>query len=217
MEKFTTLTGLVVPLDRSNVDTDAIIPKQFLKSIYRTGYGPNCFDEWRYLDKGEPGMDNSKRPVNPDFVLNFPRYKGAEILLARKNFGCGSSREHAPWALLQYGFRCVIAPSFADIFYSNSLKNGLVLVVLSEDVIDRLFRDCEKTEGYRLTVDLDKQTVTEPDGTVTPFEISAFRRWAIMNGFDDIGITLSTRQDKIRAFEDKRLAEKPWLAKMLNQ
>ena len=217
MEKFTTLTGLVVPLDRSNVDTDAIIPKQFLKSIYRTGYGPNCFDEWRYLDKGEPGMDNSKRPVNPDFVLNFPRYKGAEILLARKNFGCGSSREHAPWALLQYGFRCVIAPSFADIFYSNSLKNGLVPVVLSEDVIDRLFRDCEKTEGYRLTVDLDKQTVTEPDGTVTPFEISAFRRWAIMNGFDDIGITLSTRQDKTRAFEDKRLAEKPWLAKMLNQ
>ena len=217
MEKFTTLTGLVVPLDRSNVDTDAIIPKQFLKSIYRTGYGPNCFDERRYLDKGEPGMDNSKRPVNPDFVLNFPRYKGAEILLARKNFGCGSSREHAPWALLQYGFRCVIAPSFADIFYSNSLKNGLVPVVLSEDVIDRLFRDCEKTEGYRLTVDLDKQTVTEPDGTVTPFEISAFRRWAIMNGFDDIGITLSTRQDKIRAFEDKRLAEKPWLAKMLNQ
>ena len=217
MEKFTTLTGLVVPLDRSNVDTDAIIPKQFLKSIYRTGYGPNCFDEWRYLDKGEPGMDNSKRPVNPDFVLNFPRYKGAEILLARKNFGCGSSREHAPWALLQYGFRCVIAPSFADIFYSNSLKNGLVPVVLSEDVIDRLFRDCEKTEGYCLTVDLDKQTVTEPDGTVTPFEISAFRRWAIMNGFDDIGITLSTRQDKIRAFEDKRLAEKPWLAKMLNQ
>lgn len=217
MEKFTTLTGLVVPLDRSNVDTDAIIPKQFLKSIYRTGYGPNCFDEWRYLDKGEPGMDNSKRPVNPDFVLNFLRYKGAEILLARKNFGCGSSREHAPWALLQYGFRCVIAPSFADIFYSNSLKNGLVPVVLSEDVIDRLFRDCEKTEGYRLTVDLDKQTVTEPDGTVTPFEISAFRRWAIMNGFDDIGITLSTRQDKIRAFEDKRLAEKPWLAKMLNQ
>ena len=204
-------------MDRSNVDTDAIIPKQFLKSIYRTGYGPNCFDEWRYLDKGEPGMDNSKRPVNPDFVLNFPRYKGAEILLARKNFGCGSSREHAPWALLQYGFRCVIAPSFADIFYSNSLKNGLVPVVLSEDVIDRLFRDCEKTEGYRLTVDLDKQTVTEPDGTVTPFEISAFRRWAIMNGFDDIGITLSTRQDKIRAFEDKRLAEKPWLAKMLNQ
>lgn len=217
MEKFTTLTGLVVPLDRSNVDTDAIIPKQFLKSIYRTGYGPNCFDEWRYLDKGEPGMDNSKRPVNPDFVLNFPRYKGAEILLARKNFGCGSSREHAPWALLQYGFRCVIAPSFADIFYSNSLKNGLVPVVLSEDVIDRLFRDCEKTEEYRLTVDLDKQTVTEPDGAVTPFEISAFRRWAIMNGFDDIGITLSTRQDKIRAFEDKRLAEKPWLAKMLNQ
>lgn len=217
MEKFTQLTGLVVPLDRSNVDTDAIIPKQFLKSIYRTGYGPNAFDEWRYLDKGEPGMDNAKRPVNPDFVLNFPRYQGAQILLARKNFGCGSSREHAPWALLQYGFRCVIAESFADIFYSNSLKNGLVPVVLPHDVMDRIFAACEATEGYRLTVDLDKQTVTEPDGTTPPFEIAAFRRWAIMNGFDDIGITLSQRADDIKAFEEKRLAEKPWLAKTLHQ
>ena len=204
-------------MDRSNVDTDAIIPKQFLKSIYRTGYGPNAFDEWRYLDKGEPGMDNAKRPVNPDFVLNFPRYQGAQILLARKNFGCGSSREHAPWALLQYGFRCVIAESFADIFYSNSLKNGLVPVVLPHDVMNRIFAACEATEGYRLTVDLDKQTVTEPDGTATSFEIAAFRRWAIMNGFDDIGITLSQRADDIKAFEAKRLAEKPWLAKTLHQ
>lgn len=217
MEKFTQLTGLVVPLDRSNVDTDAIIPKQFLKSIYRTGYGPNAFDEWRYLDKGEPGMDNSKRPLNPDFVLNFPRYQGAEILLARKNFGCGSSREHAPWALLQNGFRCVIAESFADIFYSNSLKNGLLLIVLPHDVMDRLFAACEATEGYKLTVDLDKQTVTEPDGTATHFDIAAFRRWAIMNGFDDIGITLSKRADEIRMFEEKRLAEKPWLTKTLDQ
>ena len=217
MEKFTQLTGLVAPLDRSNVDTDAIIPKQFLKSIYRTGYGPNAFDEWRYLDKGEPGMDNSKRPVNPDFVLNFPRYQGAQILLARKNFGCGSSREHAPWALLQYGFRCVIAESFADIFYSNSLKNGLVLVVLPHDVMDRIFAACEATPGYQLTVDLDKQTVTEPDGTTTAFDFAPFRRWAIMNGFDDIGITLTKRADDIRAFEAKRLTEKPWLAKTLAQ
>ena len=208
MEKFTVHTGLVVPLDRSNVDTDAIIPKQFLKSIYRTGYGPNLFDEWRYLDRGEPGMDNSKRPVNPDFVLNFPRYKGASILLARKNFGCGSSREHAPWALMQYGIRAVIAPSFADIFYNNSLKNGLLPVVLPELVIDRLFDECNANVGYKLTVDLDRQLVVEPNGTATPFEVSAFRRWALMNGFDDIGITLSTRQDKIHAFENKRLAEK---------
>ena len=217
MEKFTVHTGLVAPLDRSNVDTDAIIPKQFLKSIYRTGYGPNCFDEWRYLDRGEPGMDNSKRPLNPDFVLNQPRYQGASILLARKNFGCGSSREHAPWALMQYGFRCVIAPSFADSFYSNSLKNGLLPVVLPEIVIDRLFDACKITEGYRLTVDLDKQLVVEPDGTATPFEVAAFRRWAMMNGFDDIGVTLSHNQDKIRAYETKRLAEKPWLAKVLKQ
>ena len=175
MEKFTVHTGLVVPLDRSNVDTDAIIPKQFLKSIYRTGYGPNAFDEWRYLDKGEPGMDNSKRPLNPDFVLNFPRYQGATILLARKNFGCGSSREHAPWALMQYGFRAVIAPSFADIFYNNSLKNGLLPVVLPELVIDRLFDACNANAGYKLTVDLDRQLVIEPDGTSTATTTSALR------------------------------------------
>ena len=217
MEKFTVHTGLVAPLDRSNVDTDAIIPKQFLKSIYRTGYGPNAFDEWRYLDKGEPGMDNSKRPLNPDFVLNAPRYRGASILLARKNFGCGSSREHAPWALLQYGFRCVIAPSFADIFHSNSLKNGLLLVVLPELVIDRLFEACAATNGYQLTVDLDRQLVVEPDGKVTQFEVAPFRRWAIMNGFDDIGITLASRQEKIHAFEQARLAQMPWLAKVLEQ
>ena len=215
MEKFTVHTGLVAPLDRANVDTDAIIPKQFLKSIYRTGYGPNCFDEWRYLDRGEPGMDNSKRPLNPDFVLNQPRYRGASILLARKNFGCGSSREHAPWALMQYGFRCVIAPSFADIFYSNSLKNGLLPVVLPELVIDRLFDACQATVGYKLTVDLDRQLVVEPDGTATPFEVAAFRRWAMMNGYDDIGVTLTNTADKIRAFEEARLAQKPWLAKTL--
>ncbi len=217
MDKFTVHKGLVAPLDRSNVDTDAIIPKQFLKSIFRTGYGPNAFDEWRYLDKGEPGMDNSRRPLNPDFVLNQPRYRGASILLARKNFGCGSSREHAPWALLQYGFRAVIAPSFADIFYSNSLKNGLVLVRLPEIVIDRLFDACLVTPGYSLTVDLDRQAVVEPDGVETRFEIDPFRRWAIMNGFDDIGITLSRRSDRIRQFEARRLAEKPWLAATLDQ
>lgn len=215
MEKFTVHTGLVVPLDRSNVDTDAIIPKQFLKSIYRTGYGPNCFDEWRYLDKGEPGMDCAKRPKNPDFVLNKPRYEGASILLARKNFGCGSSREHAPWALLQYGFRAVLAPSFADIFKSNSLKNGLLPIVVNDATLDRYFADAEKTEGYKLTINLDKQVIVEPDGTETHFDIDPFRRWAIMNGFDDIGITLKNKQEKIRAFEQKRLGEKPWLAKTL--
>ena len=217
MEKFTVHTGIVAPRDRANVDTDAIIPKQFLKSIYRTGYGPNCFDEWRYLDRGEPGVDCGNRPLNPDFVLNQPRYKGATILLARKNFGCGSSREHAPWALMQYGFRCVIAPSFADIFYSNSLKNGLLPVVLPELIIDRLFEACHMTNGYELTVDLDRQLVIEPDGKSTEFEVAAFRRWAMMNGFDDIGVTLSTKQDKIRAFEEARLAAKPWLAKTLAQ
>ncbi len=217
MEKFTVHTGLVAPLDRSNVDTDAIIPKQFLKSIYRTGYGPNCFDEWRYLDKGEPGMDCSKRSLNPDFVLNEPRYQGASILLTRKNFGCGSSREHAPWALMQYGFRSVIAPSFADIFYSNSLKNGLLTVMLPEIVIDRLFDVCCATPGYKLTIDLDRQLVIEPDGNSTAFDVAPFRRWAMMNGYDDIGITLSRNRDAIAAFEEKRLAEKPWLAKMLAQ
>lgn len=208
MEKFTTLTAVAAPLPADNIDTDQLMPKQFLHGIDKSGLAQGLLYNLRFDGNGRP---------NPDYVFNKPGFEKTVILVAGPNFGCGSSREHAPWALLQYGFRCVIAPSFADIFYSNSLKNGLVPVVLSEDVIDRLFRDCEKTEGYRLTVDLDKQTVTEPDGTVTPFEISAFRRWAIMNGFDDIGITLSTRQDKIRAFEDKRLAEKPWLAKMLNQ
>lgn len=217
MEKFTVLTGLVAPLDRSNVDTDAIIPKQFLKSIYRTGYGPNCFDEWRYLDKGEPGMDCTKRPLNPDFVLNEPRYQGASILLARKNFGCGSSREHAPWALMQYGFRCVIAPSFADIFYSNSLKNGLLPVTIPELVLDRLFEDCKATPGYKLTVDLDQQLVIEPSGASTHFDVAPFRRWAMMNGFDDIGITLSRNKQAIEEYEAKRLAQKPWLAPMLQQ
>lgn len=213
MQQFIRHTGLVCPLDRSNVDTDAIIPKQFLKSIYRTGYGPNLFDGWRYLDRGEPGMDNSRRPLNPDFVLNKPRYKGAEILLARKNFGCGSSREHAPWAILQYGFKAVIAPSFADIFYNNSLKNGLVLVTVDDKTLDRYFRDCEAHEGYRLTVDLERCVVVEPDGTETSFPFNEFRREAIMKGLDDIGITLSTQVDNIRAFEQKRLAEKPWLVK----
>ena len=186
MEKFTVLNGLVAPLDRSNVDTDAIIPKQFLKSIYRTGYGPNCFDEWRYLDKGEPGMDCTKRPLNPDFVLNEPRYQGASILLARKNFGCGSSREHAPWALMQYG-------------------------------LYRLFEDCKATPGYKLTVDLDQQLVIEPSGASTHFDVAPFRRWAMMNGFDDIGITLSRNKQAIEEYEAKRLAEKPWLAPTLQQ
>lgn len=217
MEKFTQHNGLVVPLDRSNVDTDAIIPKQFLKSIYRTGYGPFAFDEWRYLDKGEPGMDCSKRPLNPDFVLNQPRYRGATILLTRKNFGCGSSREHAPWALLQYGFKAIIAPSFADIFYNNSLKNGLVLVTLPEADIDRLFADCEAQPGYRLTVDLDKQDLVEPSGRTTHFDFQPYRRWAIMNGYDDIGVTLTKKKDAIAAFEQKRLADKPWLAHTLVQ
>ena len=213
MQQFIRHTGLVCPLDRSNVDTDAIIPKQFLKSIYRTGYGPNLFDAWRYLDKGEPGMDNSKRPVNPDFVLNKPQYKGAEILLARKNFGCGSSREHAPWALLQYGFKVVIAPSFADIFYNNSLKNGLVPVIMDDATLDRYFKGATEVEGYKLDVDLDRQVITEPDGTQTHFDFNPFRRDAIMKGLDDIGITIATRMDEIKAFEEKRLAEKPWLVK----
>ena len=213
MQQFIRHCGLVCPLDRSNVDTDAIIPKQFLKSIYRTGYGPNLFDAWRYLDKGEPGMDNSKRRINPDFILNQPRYRGAEILLARKNFGCGSSREHAPWALLQYGFKVIIAPSFADIFYNNSLKPGLVPVIVDDETLDRYFKGALGTEGYKLDVDLDRQVITEPDGTETHFDFNPFRRDAIMKGLDDIGITIATRMDEIKAFEEKRLAEKPWLVK----
>jgi 3-isopropylmalate/(R)-2-methylmalate dehydratase small subunit len=212
MEQFTVHEGIVAPLDRANVDTDAIIPKQFLKSIRRTGFGPNLFDEWRYLDHGEPGMDNAARPLNPDFVLNQPRYQGASILLARKNFGCGSSREHAPWALAQFGFHALIAPSFADIFYNNSLKNGLLPIVLPELVIDRLFHETAGFVGYRLTVDLPRQLVIEPGGAVHAFEIAPFRRHCLVNGFDDIGLTLQHR-DEIAAFENKRLTRFPWLAK----
>lgn len=214
MEKFTVLKGVVCPLDRSNVDTDAIIPKQFLKSIYRTGYGPNLFDEWRYLDKGEPGMDPASRKPNPDFVLNKPRYQGATILMARKNFGCGSSREHAAWALTQYGFRAVIAPSFADIFYNNSFKNGLLPIPLSEETVEHLFALVEADEGCELTVDLERQVVVEPNGTEHAFDVPEFRRYCLLNGLDDIGITLQHR-DEIKAFEEKRLAEKPWLAKTI--
>ncbi len=210
MKKFETFTGLVAPLDRPNVDTDAIIPKQFLKSIKRTGFGPNLFDEWRYLDRGEPGQDNSKRPLNPDFVLNRPRYQGAEILLARENFGCGSSREHAVWALTDYGFRVVIAPSFADIFYNNSFKNGLLPIALEADVVDRLFRETEASEGYRLTVDLEKQQITTPGGEVIGFEIDPFRKHCLLEGLDDIGLTLQ-HADEIRAYEARRREEAPWL------
>ena len=211
MEPFRVLTGLVAPLDRANVDTDAIIPKQFLKSIKRSGFGPNLFDAWRYLDRGEPGMDDAQRPRNPDFVLNDPRYQGAAILLARRNFGCGSSREHAPWALLDYGFRAVIAPSFADIFYNNCCKNGLLPVVLTGHEVDRLFADTAAFPGFRLTIDLDRQTVATPDGSMSfGFEIEPFRKHCLLNGLDDIGLTLA-HADEIRAFEAKRLAEQPWL------
>ncbi|WP_085316454.1 3-isopropylmalate dehydratase small subunit [Derxia lacustris] len=212
MEKFEVHTGLVVPLDRANVDTDAIIPKQFLKSIKRTGFGPNLFDEWRYLDRGEPGRDNSGRPLNPDFVLNQPRYGGASVLLARKNFGCGSSREHAPWALQQYGFKAVIAPSFADIFFGNCYKNGLLPIVLPELVLDRLFNEVAAFVGYQLTVDLPRQLVIEPNGTGHEFAIDPFRKQCLLNGWDDIGLTLR-HKDKIAEFEQRRLAQFPWLAK----
>ncbi|AOK61507.1 3-isopropylmalate dehydratase small subunit [Burkholderia ubonensis] len=210
MEKFTVHTGVVAPLDRENVDTDAIIPKQFLKSIKRTGFGPNAFDEWRYLDHGEPGQDNSKRPLNPDFVLNQPRYQGASVLLARKNFGCGSSREHAPWALQQYGFRAIIAPSFADIFYNNCFKNGLLPIVLTEQQVDHLFNETYAFNGYQLTIDLDAQVVRSPDGREYAFDVAAFRKYCLLNGFDDIGLTLR-HADKIRQFEAERLAKQPWL------
>jgi 3-isopropylmalate/(R)-2-methylmalate dehydratase small subunit len=211
MNKFTLLDGLVAPLDRANVDTDAIIPKQFLKSIKRSGFGPNLFDEWRYLDHGEPGMDNSKRPQNPDFVLNQPRYQGASILLARKNFGCGSSREHAPWALDQFGFRAVIAPSFADIFYNNCYKNGLLPIKLTEVEVDQLFNEVKAFPGYRLVVDLEQQTVSTANGSsVFSFEIDTFRKFCLINGLDDIGLTLN-KADKIRAFEERHLATQPWL------
>ncbi|HEY8555272.1 MAG TPA: 3-isopropylmalate dehydratase small subunit [Burkholderiales bacterium] len=210
MQKFETLTGLVAPIDRPNVDTDAIIPKQYLKSIKRTGFGPNLFDDWRYLDPGEPGMDHSKRRLNPDFVLNQPRYQGAQILLVRDNFGCGSSREHAPWALLDYGIRALIGPSYADIFYGNSLKNGLLPVVLAPEVIDRLFEETLATPGYALTIDLPAQTVTTPDGTVFRFEIDPFRKRCLLQGLDEIGLTLE-HADAIRAYEARRRREAPWL------
>ena len=212
MNKFTLLDGLVAPLDRANVDTDAIIPKQFLKSIKRSGFGPNLFDEWRYLDHGEPGVDNSKRPLNPDFVLNQPRYHGASILLARKNFGCGSSREHAPWALEQFGFRAIIAPSFADIFFNNCYKNGLLPIKLLETEVDQLFDEVKAFPGYKLIVDLEKQIVSTSNGSsVFPFEIDAFRKFCMINGLDDIGLTLK-KADQMRAFEERHLAAQPWLA-----
>ena len=210
MQAFTTHDGLVALLDRENVDTDLIIPKQFLKSIKRTGFGPNLFDELRYLDHGEPGMDNSQRPLNPDFVLNQPRYAGASILLARQNFGCGSSREHAPWALTQYGFRAILAPSYADIFFNNSFKNGLLPIVLPESKISRLFDEVKAFSGYRLTVDLPRQVVVLPQGEELPFDIEPFRKYCLTNGFDDIGLTLR-QSDKIRAFEAERLARHQWL------
>ena len=210
MEKFVREEGLVVPLDRANVDTDAIIPKQFLKSIKRTGFGPNLFDEWRYLDRGEPGVDSSKRPLNPDFILNKPRYRGATVLVSRENFGCGSSREHAPWALLQYGFQTVIAPSFADIFYNNSLKNGLLLIKLPPAIVDQLIGEAEGREGYRLAVDLEDQSVTTPSGETFKFDIDPFRKHCIMNGLDDIGLTLA-HADEIKAFEQKHKEAQPWL------
>lgn len=210
MDKFEKLNAIVAPLDRSNVDTDAIIPKQFLKSIKRTGFGPNAFDEWRYLDHGEPGMDNSGRPLNPDFVLNQQRYQGAGILLTRKNFGCGSSREHAPWALLDFGFRVIIAPSFADIFFNNCFKNGILPVVLDEAKVGQLFREVEATPGYQLSVDLAAQTVTTPSGEQLGFEVDPFRKHCLLNGLDDIGLTLE-HVDDIRAYEERRKVEAPWL------
>ena len=210
MHKFTVLDGLVVPLDRANVDTDAIIPKQFLKSIKRAGFGPNLFDEWRYLDHGEPGMDPATRQPNPEFVLNFPRYRGASVLLARENFGCGSSREHAPWALEDYGIRAIIAPSFADIFYNNCFKNGILPIVLDADVVNRLFQECESSEAYRLNVDLEQQTVTTPGGDVLRFEVDSGRKHRLLNGLDDIGLTL-LQADKINAYEARRKVEAPWL------
>ncbi len=212
MEKFTNLKAIVAPMDRPNVDTDAIIPKQFLKSIKRSGFGPNLFDEWRYLDQGEPGMDNSGRPLNEEFVLNQSRYQGAKILIARENFGCGSSREHAPWALLDYGFQVIIAPSFADIFFSNSFKNGILLIKLDANIIDELFNDVAVNEGYELNVDLEKQTITKADGTTISFEIDEFRKHRLLNGLDDIGLTMQ-HVDDIKTYEQRRSAEAPWLFK----
>jgi len=210
MQAFTVHKGLVAPMDRANVDTDAIIPKQFLKSIQRSGFGPNLFDEWRYLDKGEPGQEHVVRQPNPDFVLNLPRYAGASILLARSNFGCGSSREHAPWALAQYGFRALIAPSYADIFYNNCFKNGLLPIVLPESVVSQLFDEVFGFVGYQLLIDLPRQVVVKADGSEIPFEVQPFRKYCLVNGFDDIGLTLR-HADKILAFEAERIARMPWL------
>lgn len=210
MQAYNTQTGIVCPLDRSNVDTDQIIPKQFLKSIKRTGFGVNLFDDWRYLDEGFPGQDHSKRPVNPDFVLNKPRYQGATILLARKNFGCGSSREHAPWALSEYGFRTVIAPSFADIFYNNCFKNGMLPIVLPEEQVDELFEACFANEGYELTADLERQVVITPEGKEFPFEVDEFRKHCLLNGLDDIGLTLQ-QEEAIKAYEQKMQQKTPWI------
>lgn len=211
MQKFILHKGIVAPMDRENVDTDAIIPKQFLKSIKKTGFGPNLFDEWRYLDKGEPGQDPASRKPNPDFVLNQARYKDASVLLARKNFGCGSSREHAPWAIDQYGFRAVIAPSFADIFFNNCFKNGLLPIVLPEATVDLLFSETLAFPGYELTIDLERQVIVRPQGEEIAFDVQAFRKYCLINGLDDIGLTLR-HADKIKHFEAQRLATKPWLA-----
>lgn len=210
MEKFETITALVAPMDRANIDTDAIIPKQFLKSIKRTGFGQNLFDEWRYLDHGEPGMDSSQRKLNPAFVLNLPRYQGVQILLARANFGCGSSREHAPWSLQDYGFRVIIAPSFADIFFNNCYKIGLLPIVLDAAILDYLFEEVKSTEGYRLTVDLQNQKVISPKREEFTFEIDIFRKQCLLNGLDDIGLTLQ-HAEEINQFEQKRRNEQPWL------
>jgi 3-isopropylmalate/(R)-2-methylmalate dehydratase small subunit len=215
MQKFNVVTGLVAPMDRENVDTDAIIPKQFLKSIHKSGFGQNLFDEWRYLDAGYPGQDPASRRPNPDFVLNQARFQGASILLARKNFGCGSSREHAPWALDQFGFRAIIAPSYADIFFNNSFKNGLLPIVLPDNQVAQLFDAVAAFPGYSLTIDLERQVIIKPGGDTLPFEVQAFRKYCLLNGFDDIGLTLR-HADKIKAFEAERLIQKPWLAhKML--
>ncbi|BBU71507.1 3-isopropylmalate dehydratase small subunit [Fluviibacter phosphoraccumulans] len=210
MDKFVVLDGLVAPLDRANVDTDAIIPKQFLKSIKRSGFGPNAFDEWRYMDVGQPGQDSSNRPLNPQFVLNQPQFQGASVLLTRKNFGCGSSREHAPWALLDYGFRAIIAESFADIFFNNCFKNGILPIVLPAPLVDRLFMETLTTPGYRLTIDLPNQVIRKPDGEAIPFDVDASRKECLINGWDDIGLTLR-HADAIHAYEDRRRHEQPWL------
>ncbi len=210
MKKFTQVTGIVAPMDRANVDTDMIIPKQFLKSIKRSGFGKNLFDELRYLDEGVPDQDCSNRPKNPDFVLNQPRYEGSSILLARQNFGCGSSREHAPWALDDYGFRAIIAPSFADIFFNNCFKNGLLPIVLAEETVDELFRECYEQDGYQLTIDLERQVIVKPNGEEIAFEVDEFRRHCLLHGLDDIGLTLE-QADAIRAYEERKRQETPWL------